>query len=190
MPLKVKRDADQRRAYPGGEDHQCDGRATDDVLLGSQAQVTGVSGTWRDLPNTVNVMARNLTDPVRDVSEVTKAVSNGDLTKRVTADARGEILQLKDTVNVMVDRLARFSAELTRVAAQFGTEGKLGGQADIEGVNGTWKWLTDNVNAMASNLTSQVRDIAVVTSAVAAGDLTKCEWLSKTGDKWRTSNAR
>ena len=141
--------------------------------LGGQAQVTGVAGAWRDLTNTVNEMARNLTDQVRNVAEVTTAVANGDLTKKITVEARGEILQLKETINTMVDQLKRFASEVTRIATEVGTEGKLGGQADVEGVTGAWKELTDNVNGMASSLTEQVRDIAQVTTAVANGDLSK-----------------
>jgi HAMP domain-containing protein len=141
--------------------------------LGGQAQVRGVSGTWKDLTDNVNFMARNLTSQVRNIAAVTTAVANGDLTKKVTAEARGEILDLKDTVNTMVDQLNAFASEVTRVAREVGTEGKLGGQAQVRGVSGTWKDLTDNVNFMASNLTNQVRNIAEVTTAVATGDLSK-----------------
>ncbi|HEX2850348.1 MAG TPA: HAMP domain-containing protein, partial [Acidimicrobiales bacterium] len=141
--------------------------------LGGQAQVRGVSGTWKDLTDSVNSMASNLTAQVRDIARVTTAVAGGDLTKKITVDVRGEILELKDTVNTMVDQLSSFAAEVTRVAREVGTEGKLGGQARVEGVAGTWKDLTDNVNYMASNLTSQVRNIAQVSAAVANGDLTK-----------------
>jgi HAMP domain-containing protein/signal transduction histidine kinase/CheY-like chemotaxis protein len=141
--------------------------------LGGQADVKDVSGTWRDLTENVNQMARNLTDQVRNIAQVTTAVATGDLSKKITVDARGEILELKDTINTMVDQLRSFAAEVTRVAREVGTEGKLGGQAEVEGVSGTWKGLTENVNGMASNLTSQVRNIALVTTAVATGDLSK-----------------
>jgi HAMP domain-containing protein/signal transduction histidine kinase/CheY-like chemotaxis protein len=141
--------------------------------LGGQAQVKGVSGTWKDLTDNVNFMASNLTGPVRNIAAVTTAVANGDLSKKITVDVQGEILELKDTINTMVDQLSSFASEVTRVAREVGTEGKLGGQAEVLGVSGTWKDLTDNVNFMASNLTSQVRNIADVTTAVANGDLSK-----------------
>jgi HAMP domain-containing protein/signal transduction histidine kinase/DNA-binding response OmpR family regulator len=141
--------------------------------LGGQAQVPGVAGTWKDLTDSVNSMAGNLTGQVRNIADVTTAVANGDLSKKITVDVKGEILELKNTVNVMVDQLRSFAAEVTRVAREVGTEGKLGGQADVKGVAGTWKDLTDSVNFMASNLTGQVRNIADVTKAVAAGDLSK-----------------
>ncbi|HEY2653693.1 MAG TPA: HAMP domain-containing protein [Solirubrobacteraceae bacterium] len=141
--------------------------------LGGQAEVAGVSGTWRDLTDSVNFMASNLTDQVRNVAQVTTAVAQGDLSKKITVDARGEILELKDTINTMVDQLRSFAAEVTRVAREVGTEGMLGGQAEVEGVSGTWKGLTENVNLMASNLTTQVRSIADVTTAVANGDLSR-----------------
>jgi HAMP domain-containing protein/signal transduction histidine kinase/CheY-like chemotaxis protein len=141
--------------------------------LGGQAEVAGVSGTWRDLTENVNFMARNLTDQVRNIAAVTTAVAEGDLSKKITVDARGEILELKDTINTMVDQLRAFAAEVTRVAREVGTEGKLGGQAEVAGVSGTWKGLTENVNLMATNLTDQVRGIATVTTAVANGDLSK-----------------
>jgi HAMP domain-containing protein/signal transduction histidine kinase/CheY-like chemotaxis protein len=141
--------------------------------LGGQAEVAGVSGTWRDLTENVNQMARNLTDQVRNIAQVTTAVAGGDLSKKITVDARGEILELKDTINTMVDQLSSFAAEVTRVAREVGTEGKLGGQAEVAGVSGTWKGLTENVNGMAVNLTDQVRGIAQVTTAVANGDLSK-----------------
>ncbi len=139
--------------------------------LGGQAVVPGVAGTWRDLTESVNSMASNLTNQVRNIAGVTTAVAKGDLTTRITVDARGEILQLKNTINTMVDQLSSFAAEVTRVAREVGTEGRLGGQADVRGVAGTWKDLTDSVNSMASNLTNQVRNIAEVTTAVAKGDL-------------------
>ena len=141
--------------------------------LGGQAQVEGVSGTWRGLTENVNTLANNLTDQVRNIADVTTAVANGDLSKKITVDARGEVLQLKDTINTMVDQLSSFAAEVTRVAREVGTEGKLGGQAQVEGVSGVWRGLTENVNLMADNLTAQVRSIADVTTAVAKGDLTQ-----------------
>jgi len=141
--------------------------------LGGQAYVPGVGGTWKDLTDNVNFMASNLTGQVRNIAEVTTAVANGDLSKKITVDVKGEILQLKDTINVMVDQLSSFASEVTRVAREVGTEGKLGGQAQVKGVAGTWKDLTDSVNSMAGNLTSQVRNIADVTTAVATGDLSK-----------------
>ena len=132
-----------------------------------------VAGTWKDLTESVNMLAGNLTDQVRNIADVTTAVANGDLSKKITVDVRGEVLQLKDTINTMVDQLRAFSAEVTRVAREVGSEGKLGGQAKVKGVAGTWKDLTDNVNLMAANLTGQVRNIADVTTAVALGDLSK-----------------
>src|SRR5207249_3565662 len=132
-------------------------------ILGGQAEVEGVSGTWKDLTDSVNFMARNLTGQVRNIAEVTTAVATGELAKKITVDVRGEILELKDTINTMVDQLRSFASEVTRVAREVGTEGKLGGQADVQGVAGTWKDLTDNVNMMAGNLTAQVRNIAEVT---------------------------
>jgi HAMP domain-containing protein/signal transduction histidine kinase/DNA-binding response OmpR family regulator len=141
--------------------------------LGGQAQVRDVSGVWKDLTESVNMMAGNLTAQVRNIADVTIAVASGDLSKKITVDVRGEILQLKDTINTMVDQLRSFAAEVTRVAREVGTDGKLGGQAVVPGVAGTWKDLTDSVNAMASNLTSQVRNIADVTIAVANGDLSR-----------------
>src|SRR5256714_1381073 len=141
--------------------------------LGGQAQVRGVAGTWRDLTDNVNYMASNLTGQVRNIAQVTTAVARGDLSQKITVDAHGEILELKSTVNTMVDQLSSFADEVTRVAREVGSEGKLGGQAQVKGVSGTWKDLTDNVNSMASNLTSQVRNIAQVTTAVARGDLTQ-----------------
>src|SRR5205807_1994136 len=141
--------------------------------LGGQAQVRDVSGVWKDLTESVNMMAGNLTGQVRNIADVTIAVANGDLSKKITADVRGEFLQLKDTINTMVDQLRSFAAEVTRVAREVGTDGKLGGQALVRGVAGTWKDLTDSVDAMANNLTGQVRNIADVTIAVANGDLSK-----------------
>ena len=141
--------------------------------LGGQAQVPGVAGTWKDLTDNVNFMASNLTGQVRNIADVTTAVANGDLSKKITVDVKGEILELKNTINTMVDQLNGFASEVTRVAREVGTEGKLGGQAEVRGVAGTWKDLTDSVNAMATNLTGQVRNIADVTTAVANGDLSK-----------------
>ncbi|MGA0597656.1 HAMP domain-containing protein [Enterovirga sp. CN4-39] len=141
--------------------------------LGGQAQVPGVAGTWKDLTDSVNSMAGNLTAQVRNIAEVATAIANGDLSRKITVDVRGEILQLKETLNTMVDQLNRFASEVTRVAREVGTEGKLGGQAQVPGVAGTWKDLTENVNSMASNLTGQVRNIAEVTTAVARGDLSR-----------------
>ena len=144
-----------------------------DGKLGGQAQVKGVSGTWKDLTDNVNVLARNLTDQVRNIATVTTAVANGDLSQKITVDVKGEILELKNTMNTMVDQLRSFAAEVTRVAREVGTEGKLGGQAEVQGVSGVWKDLTDNVNFMASNLTTQVRGIVKVVTAVANGDLSQ-----------------
>src|SRR2546422_903277 len=139
--------------------------------LGGQADVKGVAGTWKDLTDSVNMMAGNLTAQVRNIAEVATAIANGDLSRKITVDVRGEILELKNTVNTMVDQLRSFAAEVTRVAREVGTEGRLGGQAKAEGVSGTWKDLTDSVNMMAANLTGQVRGIAKVVTAVANGDL-------------------
>src|ERR1700689_1532921 len=141
--------------------------------LGGQAQVKGVSGVWKDLTESVNQMAGNLTAQVRNIADVTIAVANGDLSKKITVDVRGEILQLKEATNTMVDQLRSFASEVTRVAREVGTDGRLGGQAYVPGVGGTWKDLTDNVNSMAGNLTGQVRNIAEVTTAVARGDLSR-----------------
>ncbi|MBA8885862.1 HAMP domain-containing protein/CheY-like chemotaxis protein [Dokdonella fugitiva] len=144
-----------------------------DGKLGGQAIVPGVAGTWKDLTDSVNAMATNLTSQVRNIAEVTTAVARGDLSRKITVDVKGEILELKDTINTMVDQLNGFAAEVTRVAREVGTEGKLGGQAAVPGVAGTWKDLTDNVNSMASNLTGQVRNIAEVATAIANGDLSR-----------------
>jgi signal transduction histidine kinase/HAMP domain-containing protein/ActR/RegA family two-component response regulator len=141
--------------------------------LGGQAQVKGVSGTWRDLTDNVNYMAANLTNQVRNIAQVATAVARGDLSQKITVDAQGEILELKNTINTMVDQLSSFADEVTRVAREVGTEGRLGGQAQVKGVSGTWRDLTDNVNYMAANLTNQVRNIALVTTAVAQGDLSQ-----------------
>jgi HAMP domain-containing protein len=150
--------------------------------LGGQAQVKGVGGTWKDLTDSVNGMATNLTNQVRNIAEVTTAVANGDLTKKITVDVRGEVLQLKNTINGMVDQLNGFAGEVTRVAREVGTEGTLGGQAVVRGVGGVWKELTDNVNGMASNLTGQVRNIAEVTTAVANGDLSRTITVDAKGE--------
>ena len=150
--------------------------------LGGQANVLGVAGTWKDLTESVNSMASNLTAQVRNIAEVTTAVANGDLSKKITVDVRGEILELKNTINTMVDQLNAFAGEVTRVAREVGTEGKLGGQALVRGVAGTWKDLTDSVNSMASNLTGQVRNIAEVATAVAKGDLSKKITVNVSGE--------
>jgi HAMP domain-containing protein len=141
--------------------------------LGGQAVVPGVAGTWKDLTDSVNAMATNLTSQVRNIAEVTTAVAQGDLCLKITVDVRGEILELKNTINTMVDQLNGFSAEVTRVAREVGTEGKHGGQAQVTGVSGVWKELTENVNSMGSNLTAQVRNIAEVATAIARGDLSR-----------------
>src|SRR5258705_53103 len=141
--------------------------------LGGQAKVKGVAGVWKDLTDSVNQMAGNLTAQVRNIAEVTTAVAKGDLRKKITVDVQGEILELKNTINTMVDQLNSFSSEVTRVAREVGTEGKLGGQAEVQGIGGIWKDLTDSVNQMGSNLTAQVRNIAEVTTAVAKGDLSR-----------------
>src|SRR5690349_1200318 len=141
--------------------------------LGGQAQVPGVAGTWKDLTDNVNFMAQNLTSQVRNIAQVTTAVANGDLSKKIDVDARGEILELKTTINTMVDQLSAFADEVTRVAREVGSEGRLGGQAYVRGVSGVWKDLTDNVNLMAGNLTGQVRNTAQLTTALANGDLSK-----------------
>ncbi len=150
--------------------------------LGGQAMVRGVGGTWKDLTDNVNFMANNLTNQVRNIAAVTTAVANGDLSKKITVDVRGEILELKNTINTMVDQLSAFAAEVTRVAREVGTEGKLGGQAEVKGVAGTWKDLTDNVNFMADNLTNQVRGIARVVTEVANGNLKRKLVLEAKGE--------
>ncbi|MFB9267497.1 HAMP domain-containing protein, partial [Bradyrhizobium erythrophlei] len=141
--------------------------------LGGQALVRGVAGTWKDLTDSVNSMASNLTGQVRNIAEVATAVAKGDLSKKITVNVSGEILQLKETLNTMVDQLNAFAGEVTRVAREVGTDGKLGGQAQVTGVAGTWKDLTDSVNSMAGNLTAQVRNIAEVATAIAGGDLSR-----------------
>jgi HAMP domain-containing protein len=156
-----------RRSNPRGREVGTEGK------LGGQAQVPDVAGTWKDLTDNVNLMASNLTGQVRNIAEVATAVASGDLSRKITVDVRGEILQLKEAINTMVDQLRSFASEVTRVAREVGTDGKLGGQAVVPGVAGTWKDLTDSVNAMAGNLTAQVRNIAEVTTAVARGDLSR-----------------
>jgi signal transduction histidine kinase/HAMP domain-containing protein/CheY-like chemotaxis protein len=151
-------------------------------ILGGQARVPNVAGTWKDLTDNVNFMANNLTNQVRNIAQVTTAVAQGDLTRKIDVDARGEILELKTTINTMVDQLSAFAAEVTRVAREVGSEGRLGGQAEVEGVSGTWKRLTENVNELAGNLTRQVRAIAEVTSAVAEGDLTRSITVEASGE--------
>src|SRR5207237_4273051 len=142
-------------------------------VLGGQANVPGVAGTWKDLTDSVNAMASNLTAQVRNIADVTTAVAKGDLSRKITVNVQGEVLELKNTINVMVDQLNAFASEVTRVAKEVGTEGKLGGQARVEGVSGTWRDLTENVNGMAANLTVQLRDVSAVATAIANGDLTR-----------------
>src|SRR5205085_1579647 len=144
-----------------------------DGRLGGQAEVRGVSGTWKGLTDSVNFMAGNLTGQVRNIAQVATAVANGDLSQKISVDVKGEMLELKNTINTMVDQLSSFADEVTRVSREVGTDGRLGGQAEVKGVSGTWKDLTDSVNVMASNLTGQVRSIAQVTTAVQKGDLTQ-----------------
>ncbi len=167
--------------------------------LGGQAVVPGVAGTWKDLTDSVNSMAGNLTGQVRNIAEVATAIANGDLSRKITADVKGEILQLKESINTMVDQLNAFAAEVTRVAREVGTEGKLGGQAEVKGVSGVWKDLTENVNSMASNLTDQVRNIAEVATAIARGDLSRKITVDVRGEilqlkepsiRWWTSSMR
>src|SRR5437660_3629927 len=150
--------------------------------LGGQAQVREVTGVWKELTESVNSMASNLTGQVRNIADVTTAVAKGDLSKKITVDVKGEILELKNTINTMVDQLNSFASEVPRVAREVGTEGKLGGQADVPGVAGTWKDLTDSVNFMASNLTAQVRNIADVATAIAGGDLSKKITVNVSGE--------
>ena len=156
--------------------------------LGGQADVKDVAGTWKDLTDSVNFMAGNLTGQVRNIADVTKAVAGGDLSKKITVDVKGEILELKNTVNTMVDQLNSFASEVTRVAREVGTEGKLGGQAKVEGIGGTWKDLTDNVNLMASNLTSQVRNIAEVSTASSPAAI--CPRRSRSTSRVRSRSSR
>jgi|GEM_PF-1566667 len=152
--------------------------------LGGQAEVAGVAGTWKDLTDNVNAMASSLTSQVRDIAKVTTSVAKGDLEQKITVDAQGEILELKNTINIMVDQLGSFASEVTRVAREVGLEGKLGAQADVPGVTGTWKELTDNdnVNMLAANLTNQVRNIALVGTAIANGDLTQKITVEASGE--------
>src|SRR5687767_9974085 len=163
---------DQLNAFASEVSRVARGAGTGGVL-GGQATVPGVAGTWKDLTDSVNAMGTNLTAQVRNIAEVTTAVARGDLSRKITVEVKGEILELKNTINTMVDQLNAFASEVTRVAREVGTDGKLGGQAAVPGVAGTWKDLTDSVNAMASNLTAQVRNIAAVTTAVARGDLSR-----------------
>src|SRR5439155_1549005 len=156
--------------------------------LGGQALVPGLAGTWKDLTASVNSMATNLTGQVRNIAEVTTAVAKGDLSKKITVDVKGEILELKNTINTMVDQLNSFASEVTRVAREVGSQGRLGGQAEVKGVAGTWKDLTDSVNSMAGNLTGQVRNIADVTTAVAKGDLTRKVTVDVRGEMLELKN--
>jgi HAMP domain-containing protein/signal transduction histidine kinase/DNA-binding response OmpR family regulator len=172
---------DQLRSF-ASEVTRVAGEVGTEGRLGGQAVVPGVAGMWKDLTDSVNAMARNLTDQVRNIAEVTTAVARGDLSRKITVDVRGEILELKDTINTMVDQLNAFASEVTRVAREVGTDGKLGGQAQVPGVAGTWKDLTDNVNFMASNLTAQVRNIAEVSTAIANGDLSKKITVNVSGE--------
>ncbi len=160
--------------------------------LGGQANVPGVGGTWKDLTDSVNRMASNLTDQVRNIADVTTAVAKGDLSKKITVGVEGEMLELKNTINTMVDQLNSFGSEVTRVAREVGSEGQLGGQANVPGVGGTWKDLTDSVNRMASNLTDQVRNIADVATAIAKGDLSKRSQWTPRANSWslRTPSTR
>ena len=158
-----------------------------DGKLGGQAQVVGVGGVWKDLTDNVNSMAANLTGQVRNIADVTTAVAQGDLSKKITVDVKGEILELKNTVNTMVDQLNAFAGEVSRVAREVGTEGKLGGQAQVKGVGGVWKDLTDNVNSMAANLTSQVRSVASVVTAVAQRRPAPQAARSRPRARWRRS---
>ena len=153
-----------------------------DGKLGGQAKVKGAAGTWKDLTDNVNAMATNLTGQVRNIAEVTTAVARGDLSKQITVDVKGEILELKNAINTMVDQLNSFASEVTRVAREVGTEGELGGQAKVEGVAGTWKNLTDNVNSMAGNLTVQLRNVSKVATAIASGDMTQKITVDVQGD--------
>ncbi|MFB9640186.1 HAMP domain-containing protein [Streptomyces spiralis] len=181
LKLTVNTMVDQLRAF-ADEVTRVSREVGTEGQLGGRAQVPGVSGVWKDLTDNVNFMASNLTSQVRNIAQVTTAVANGDLSQKITVDARGEILQLKDTVNTMVDQLSAFADEVTRVAREVGTEGRLGGRAQVRGVSGVWKDLTDNVNFMADNLTSQVRNIAQVATAVAQGDLGKTITVEAKGE--------
>ncbi|MGW5124970.1 HAMP domain-containing protein [Streptomyces sp. NPDC004069] len=181
LKLTVNTMVDQLRAF-ADEVTRVSREVGTEGQLGGRAQVPGVSGVWKDLTDNVNFMASNLTSQVRNIAQVTTAVANGDLSQKITVDARGEILQLKETVNTMVDQLSAFADEVTRVAREVGTEGRLGGRAQVRGVSGVWKDLTDNVNFMAENLTSQVRNIAQVATAVAQGDLGKTITVEAKGE--------
>ncbi|MGW1893921.1 HAMP domain-containing protein [Streptomyces sp. NPDC002004] len=181
LKLTVNTMVDQLRAF-ADEVTRVSREVGTEGQLGGRAQVPGVSGVWKDLTDNVNFMASNLTSQVRNIAQVTTAVANGDLSQKITVDARGEILQLKSTVNTMVDQLSAFADEVTRVAREVGTEGRLGGRAQVRGVSGVWKDLTDNVNFMADNLTSQVRNIALVATAVAQGDLGKTITVEAKGE--------
>src|SRR5205807_1298672 len=163
---------DQRRSF-AAEVTRVAREVGTEGILGGQAEVEGVSGTWKGLTENVNLMASNLTTQVRSIAQVTTAVANGDLSRKITVDAKGEVEALAETINRMVDQLRSFAAEVTRVAREVGTEGNLGGQAEVEGVSGTWRRLTENVNQLAGNLTTQVRAIAEVSTAVTQGDLTR-----------------
>src|SRR5207302_665407 len=163
---------DQLRAFADEDTHGAREVGTEGIL-GGQAEVEGVSGTWKGLTENVNLMASNLTTQVRSIAQVTTAVANGDLSRKITVDAKGEVETLAETINRMVDQLRSFAAEVTRVAREVGTEGALGGQAEVQGVSGTWRRLTENVNQLAGNLTTQVRAIAEVSTAVTQGDLTR-----------------
>src|SRR5438067_11074640 len=156
--------------------------------LGGQADVPGVAGTWKDLTDSVNPMAGNLTAQVRNIAEVTTAVARGDLSRTITVDVRGELLELKNTINTMIDQLSSFASEVTRVAREVGTDGKLGGQATVKGVGGVWKDLTDNVNTLAGNLTVQLRDVSKVATAIARGDLTQKITVDVRGELLQTKN--
>src|SRR5204862_447309 len=168
----VNRMVDQLRAFSSEVTPVAREVGTEGVL-GGQATVPGVAGTWKDLTDNVNGLANNLTNQVRNIADVTTAVANGDLSQKITVEAKGEVLALKNTINTMVDQLNSFASEVTRVAREVGTEGKLGGQARVEGVLGTWRDLTENVNGMAANLTVQLRDVSAVATAIASGDLTR-----------------
>src|SRR5207247_2331149 len=175
------RRAEQRRAF-ASEVTRVAREVGTEGKLGGQADVRGVAGTWKDLTDSVNFMAANLTAQVRNIADVTTDVATGDLSKKITVDVRGEILQLKDTINTMVEQLRGFASEVTRVAIEVGTDGKLGGQAYVPGVAGTWKDLTDSVNLMANNLTAQVRNIADVTTAVDIGRASRRNSVDVTGE--------
>ncbi len=177
----INRMVDQLNAF-GAEVTRVSREVGTEGVLGGQADVKGVSGVWKDLTDSVNGMANNLTNQVRNIALVTTAVATGDLSQKITVEAMGEILELKNTINQMVDRLNAFAAQVTRVAREVGTDGKLGGQALVKGISGVWKDLTDNTNAMAANLTTQVRAIAEVATAVTKGDLTRAVAVEARGE--------